>query len=123
MNGVGPLARRLLVFSSMLMYRRSTPLPIADQGLSLLGRVPVGGHAVIRRLRCQRGLARRLMEMGLLPGTQVFVTRVAPLGDPLVLQVRGSALSIRRAEALQVEVEGSCSGCQGKPCGGSRARR
>jgi len=44
------------------------------------------------------------MEMGLLPGTAVHVLRLAPLGDPLVLQVRGSTLSIRHAEALEVEV-------------------
>jgi ferrous iron transport protein A len=44
------------------------------------------------------------MEMGLLPGTPVHVVRVAPLGDPLVLQVRGSTLSIRHAEALEIEV-------------------
>ena len=66
-----------------------------------------------------------MKEMGLLPGTQVSVTRVAPLGDPLVLQVRGSSLSIRRGDALQVEVEveaeGAGSGCPGKPCAGSRA--
>ena len=69
-----------------------------------LGRVPVGGAAVVRRVGCRRSVARRLMEMGLLPGTAVHVLRLAPLGDPLVLQVRGSTLSIRHAEALEVEV-------------------
>ncbi len=69
-----------------------------------LGRIPVGGDAVVRRVGCQRPVARRLMEMGLLPGTAVHVLRLAPLGDPLVLQVRGSTLSIRHAEALEVEV-------------------
>jgi Fe2+ transport system protein FeoA len=43
--------------------------------------------------------------MGLLPGTRVTLTRVAPLGDPLELRLRGYALSIRRAEALQIEIE------------------
>jgi len=44
------------------------------------------------------------MEMGLLPGTQVEVVRVAPLGDPIELRVRGYSLSIRRNEAMGIEV-------------------
>lgn len=43
--------------------------------------------------------------MGLVPGTPVTLTRIAPLGDPLELRVRNYALSIRRAEALAIEVE------------------
>jgi Fe2+ transport system protein FeoA len=70
-----------------------------------LDRVPVGSSAVVRRVACARPVARRLLEMGLVPGTQVTITRVAPLGDPLELRVRNYALSIRRAEALSIEVE------------------
>lgn len=70
-----------------------------------LGRLPVGGSGVVRRVNGTRPLARRLMEMGLLPGTRVTLTRVAPLGDPLELRLRGYALSIRRNEALQIELE------------------
>jgi ferrous iron transport protein A len=49
-------------------------------------------------------MSRRLMEMGLLPGTRIHVVRVAPLGDPLELRVRGYSLSLRRAEAAQITV-------------------
>ena len=59
----------------------------------------------MREVKCARGVARRLLEMGLLPGTEVRVVRVAPLGDPIELNLRGYALSIRRAEALGIEVE------------------
>jgi hypothetical protein len=45
------------------------------------------------------------MELGILPGTRVELVRVAPLGDPLELLVRGASLSIRRTEALKVEVQ------------------
>jgi ferrous iron transport protein A len=69
-----------------------------------LGRLPVGAVAVVRRVRCPRSVARRLLEMGLLPGTEVRVVRVAPLGDPIELALRGYALSIRRAEALGIDV-------------------
>ena len=44
------------------------------------------------------------MEMGLLPGTDVRVMRVAPLGDPIELRIRGYALSLRRAEAAKIAV-------------------
>jgi Fe2+ transport system protein FeoA len=69
-----------------------------------LGRLAPGQRAIIRRVGCARPVARRLLEMGLLPGTTVRVVRVAPLGDPIELEVRGYALSIRRAEALAIEV-------------------
>lgn len=70
-----------------------------------LGSVPVGGSAVIRQVGCARPVARRLMELGLVPGTTVRITRVAPLGDPIELRVRNYALSIRRTEALAIEVD------------------
>jgi ferrous iron transport protein A len=76
-----------------------------DEGATVpLGRLPVGASAVVSRVGCPRALARRLMEMGLIPGTPVSVTRVAPMGDPIQIRVRDYSLSIRRAEALQVEV-------------------
>lgn len=70
-----------------------------------LDQLPTGTAAIIRHVGCERSVARRLMEMGLLPGTEVVVTRVAPMGDPLQLRVRDYALSIRRAEAAGVEIE------------------
>lgn len=73
------------------------PQPLSD--------VPLGASALIRRVGCARATARRLMEMGLLPGTRVEVRRVAPLGDPIELRLRGYALCIRRAEAADIEVE------------------
>jgi ferrous iron transport protein A len=74
----------------------STPPSLAD--------VKVGGAATIVVVVGARGLAVRLMEMGLLPGTRVEVLRVAPLGDPIEVRVRGFALSIRRQEARGIEV-------------------
>lgn len=52
-----------------------------------------------------RGIATRLMELGLLPGTQVHVVRIAPMGDPMVVSVRGAELSVRHSEARLVSVE------------------
>jgi Fe2+ transport system protein FeoA len=61
-----------------------------------------GQAAEIVSIECERRMSRRLMEMGLLPGTRVRLIRVAPLGDPLELRVRGYALSVRRAEAARI---------------------
>jgi ferrous iron transport protein A len=52
----------------------------------------------------QSSFRRRLMELGLVPGTRVELLRVAPLGDPVELLVRGASLSIRKAEARVIEV-------------------
>jgi ferrous iron transport protein A len=60
---------------------------------------------VVTRVGGERAFRRRLMELGLVPGTEVRVEKVAPLGDPLELSARGSRLSIRRAEARAVDVE------------------
>lgn len=70
-----------------------------------LAEIADGGMAVIRRLGLPRGTARRLLEMGLLPGTSVRVVRRAPLGDPIELRLRNYSLSIRREEAALIEVE------------------
>ena len=76
-------------------------MPVTPRSLAAL---PLGAEAVVRRVWSVRPIARRLMELGLVPGTKVSVTRVAPLGDPLELLVRGASLSIRRADAALVRV-------------------
>ena len=50
-------------------------------------------------------MVRRLLEIGLVPGTRVTLRRVAPMGDPIELKVRNFALSIRRADALGIDIE------------------
>lgn len=70
-----------------------------------LGDVPVGTSVTITRIGGEGAFRRRLMELGVLPGTRVNLVRVAPLGDPIELRVRGCALSIRRVEAQAIAVE------------------
>lgn len=71
---------------------------------AVLSDLGVGHVATVVKLRCERHVARRLMEMGLLRGTPVMLKRIAPLGDPLELRLRGFSLSIRRAEAALIDV-------------------
>ena len=56
----------------------------------------VNGHGPVRR---------RIMDMGITRGTEIFVRKVAPLGDPMELNLRGYELTLRRADAVMVEVE------------------
>jgi ferrous iron transport protein A len=69
-----------------------------------LSKLPLRSRAKVLRVGGQPGFRRRLMEFGLVPGTTVEVVRVAPLGDPVQLMVRGCRLSIRRAEAAEITV-------------------
>jgi ferrous iron transport protein A len=59
---------------------------------------------VVEAVGGDRAFRRRIMEMGLVPGTPVRVIAVAPLGDPLTLELRGGRLSIRKSEAAEVRV-------------------
>lgn len=70
-----------------------------------LAALPLGRSGVVARVRGERAVVRRLLEVGLVPGTRVTLQRVAPLGDPIELRVRNYALSIRRSEALGIEIE------------------
>ena len=67
--------------------------------------VKVGERAKIVRLHGEGALKRRIMDMGLTRGTEVFVQKVAPLGDPMELTVRGYELSVRKGDAELIEVE------------------
>lgn len=67
--------------------------------------VEVGGAAVVLRLHGEGAVKRRIMDMGITKGTEVRVRKVAPLGDPIELTVRGYELSIRKDEAAMIEVE------------------
>lgn len=72
--------------------------------MTTLKDVRVGQSATVTRLTGTGALKRRIMDMGLTKGTRVHVRKVAPLGDPVELTVRGYELSIRKDEAASVEV-------------------
>ena len=69
-----------------------------------LDRLVAGERGVIASLNCEPAISRRLMELGLTPGTTVEVIRRAPLGDPLEIIARGVHLSLRRTEACRIHV-------------------
>jgi len=73
--------------------------------MKTLREVPVGSTAKVVKLHGEGAVKRRIMDMGITKGTEVFVRKVAPLGDPIELNVRGYELSLRKADAEMVEVE------------------
>ena len=70
-----------------------------------LDKLPLGQEAVITAEGGEGALRCRLLDMGLIPKTRVRVEKVAPLGDPLELRVRGYSLSLRKEDAGKIEVE------------------
>ena len=73
--------------------------------MKTLKEVKVGEKATIRKLNGEGAVKRRIMDMGLTKGTEIYVRKVAPLGDPIELTVRGYELSLRKADADLIEVE------------------
>lgn len=67
--------------------------------------VPIGGSAVVKRLTGSGAIKRHIMDMGITKGTSLQVRKVAPLGDPLEITVRGYELSLRKSEAACIIVE------------------
>lgn len=78
--------------------------------MATLKDVRVGESCAVAALTGTGALKRRIMDMGLTKGTRVYVRKVAPLGDPIELTVRGYELSIRKDEAANVEVRDVAAG-------------
>ena len=70
-----------------------------------LREVPVGGNAKVVRIHGEGALKRRIMDMGITKGVEIYVRKVAPLGDPVEVTVRGYELSLRKADAEMVVIE------------------
>lgn len=66
----------------------------------------IGSTVKVVKLHGEGAIKRRIMDMGITKGTDVYVRKVAPLGDPIEVTVRGYELSIRKSDAAMVEIEG-----------------
>lgn len=73
--------------------------------MNTLKDVKVGQTVSVVKLHGKGAVKRRIMDMGVTKGTEIFVRKVAPLGDPVEVTVRGYELSIRKADAALIEVE------------------
>lgn len=70
-----------------------------------LRNVPVGSAAKVVKIHGEGAVKRRIMDMGITKGVEIYVRKVAPLGDPIEITVRGYELSLRKADAESIEVE------------------
>lgn len=73
--------------------------------MKTLKQISCGKTARVTKLHGEGAVKRRIMDMGITKGTDVFVRKTAPLGDPLEVTVRGFELSLRKADAEMIEVE------------------
>ena len=72
--------------------------------MSNLRNTPCGSTVTVRKIEGEGATRRRIMDMGITRGAEVFVRKVAPLGDPIEVTVRGYELSLRKADAEMVEI-------------------
>ena len=70
-----------------------------------LGDAKVGSTVVVTKIEGDSAYKRRIMDMGITKGSELYIRKVAPLGDPVEITVRGYELSLRKADAEMVEVE------------------
>ncbi len=67
--------------------------------------IPVGGTAKVVKIHGEGPVKRRIMDMGITKGVEIYVRKVAPLGDPMELNIRNYELSVRKGDAEMIEVE------------------
>jgi Fe2+ transport system protein FeoA len=73
--------------------------------MRLLSQLGIGERGVIVAVKGEGAIRRRLFDMGLTPGAEVYLRKKAPLGDPIEISLRGYELTLRKAEAAHVEIE------------------
>ena len=73
--------------------------------MNTLNQTKVGQHVKVVKINGAGAVKRRIMDMGITKGISVYVRKVAPLGDPIEVTVRGYELSLRKADAEMIEVE------------------
>lgn len=72
--------------------------------MATLKDVKIGSAVIVKKLNGEGAVKRRIMDMGITKGTEVTVRKVAPLGDPIEVTVRGYELSLRKADAEMIEI-------------------
>jgi len=104
------MAQKLLAAGHSANYQTSPKvfnlkLVLGGKRMKTLRDVRAGESATVVRLHGEGAVRRRIMDMGLTRGTELLVRKVAPLGDPMELNVRGYELSVRKADAQFIEVQ------------------
>ena len=85
--------------------KETVPRPQEVLYMKTLRETKIGGSARVVKVHGEGAIRRRIMDMGITRGVEIKITKVAPLGDPLEITVRGYELSLRKADAAMIEVE------------------
>lgn len=72
--------------------------------MKTLAELSVGDRGVVAKVNGEGAIRRRLFDMGITPGAEVYLRKKAPLGDPIEIAIRGYELTLRKAEAANVEI-------------------
>lgn len=78
---------------------------LTDRRMNTLKDIKIGKTAKVVKVHGEGAIRRRIMDMGITKGVEIYIRKAAPLGDPLELTVRGYELSLRKADAEMIEVE------------------
>lgn len=73
--------------------------------MNTLREIKCGERATVKKIQGEGAVRRRIMDMGITKGCEIYVRKVAPLGDPIEVQIRGYELSLRKADAEMIIVE------------------
>ena len=73
--------------------------------MKLLSKLEIGEKGIIKAVTGEGAVRRRLFDMGITPGAEVYLRKKAPFGDPIEISIRGYELTLRKAEASNVEIE------------------
>ena len=74
--------------------------------MKTLAQMEIGERGVVAKVNGEGAIRRRLFDMGITPGAEVYLRKKAPLGDPIEIAIRGYELTLRKAEAANVEIAG-----------------
>ena len=73
--------------------------------MKLLSQLSIGEKGIVATVNGEGAIRRRLFDMGITPGAEVYLRKKAPLGDPIEIAIRGYELTLRKAEAAHVEIK------------------
>ena len=95
------------LFNEFLLLYKELVLTnsLGDENMKTLKDVKIGSTAKVVKLHGEGAIKRRIMDMGITKGVEIYVRKAAPLGDPIEVMVRGYELSLRKADAQMIEIE------------------
>jgi Fe2+ transport system protein FeoA len=94
-----------LGWSKILLIVSKKSAKVVSMTSLTLDQLEIGKQAIVTRLTCSGANRRRLMDLGILPGTRLQAELKSPLGDPIAYRVRDALIALRRDQARQIEIE------------------